>query len=279
MEDDKISSIAESSNWNFSGDGGGGFAYLCGVGDSREIVGGIMDDLGWITRRVREEDVAAGPASLAQPDLREASGSAAARSSAASGSGDVASSSSSEGPPADTGDKLPADSASNKSAKKSQKRLRQQRFAFMTRSEIDHLEDGYRWRKYGQKAVKNSPFPRSYYRCTNNKCTVKKRVERSSEDPSIVITTYEGQHCHHTVTFPRSGAAIGLQYPHINTTALAEQLALSTHSQYLSTTCLNPPQMHQLTPSLPSVPELSRTTAPSDDGLLGDVVPPEMRSR
>jgi hypothetical protein len=30
----------------------------------------------------------------------------------------------------------------------------------MTKSEVDHLEDGYRWRKYGQKAVKNSPFPR-----------------------------------------------------------------------------------------------------------------------
>jgi hypothetical protein len=40
------------------------------------------------------------------------------------------------------------------------KRARQPRFAFMTKSEIDHLEDGYRWRKYGQKAVKNSPFPR-----------------------------------------------------------------------------------------------------------------------
>ena len=25
--------------------------------------------------------------------------------------------------------------------------------------EVDHLEDGYKWRKYGQKAVKNSPFP------------------------------------------------------------------------------------------------------------------------
>jgi hypothetical protein len=40
------------------------------------------------------------------------------------------------------------------------KRPRQPRFAFMTKSEVDHLEDGYRWRKYGQKAVKNSPFPR-----------------------------------------------------------------------------------------------------------------------
>lgn len=49
----------------------------------------------------------------------------------------------------------------NKGAKKGQKRTRQPRVAFMTKSEIDHLEDGYRWRKYGQKAVKNSPFPRS----------------------------------------------------------------------------------------------------------------------
>ncbi|KAH0467456.1 hypothetical protein IEQ34_004694 [Dendrobium chrysotoxum] len=85
----------------------------------------------------------------------------------------------------------------SKSRKKGEKRQRQPRFAFMTKSEVDHLEDGYRWRKYGQKAVKNSPYPRSYYRCTTQKCLVKKRVERSYEDPSIVITTYEGQHTHH----------------------------------------------------------------------------------
>ncbi|KAH7533726.1 hypothetical protein FEM48_Zijuj04G0162200 [Ziziphus jujuba var. spinosa] len=36
----------------------------------------------------------------------------------------------------------------------------------------------------------------SYYRCTTQKCGVKKRVERSYQDPSIVITTYEGQHNH-----------------------------------------------------------------------------------
>jgi len=66
----------------------------------------------------------------------------------------------------------------------------------MTKSEVDHLEDGYRWRKYGQKAVKNSPYPRSYYRCTTQKCPVKKRVERSYQDPAVVITTYEGKHTH-----------------------------------------------------------------------------------
>ncbi|KAF2551691.1 hypothetical protein F2Q68_00034943 [Brassica cretica] len=79
---------------------------------------------------------------------------------------------------------------------KGEKKEREARVAFMTKSEVDQLEDGYRWRKYGQKAVKNSPYPRSYYRCTAQKCNVKKRVERSFQDPSIVITTYEGKHYH-----------------------------------------------------------------------------------
>ncbi|CAA7062203.1 unnamed protein product [Microthlaspi erraticum] len=79
---------------------------------------------------------------------------------------------------------------------KGEKKEREARVAFMTKSEVDHLEDGYRWRKYGQKAVKNSPYPRSYYRCTTQKCNVKKRVERSFQDPSIVVTTYEGKHNH-----------------------------------------------------------------------------------
>ncbi|PON45000.1 LOW QUALITY PROTEIN: WRKY domain containing protein [Trema orientale] len=83
-----------------------------------------------------------------------------------------------------------------KAKKTNQKKQREPRFAFMTKSEVDHLEDGYRWRKYGQKAVKNSPFPRSYYRCTSASCNVKKRVERSFSDPSVVVTTYEGQHTH-----------------------------------------------------------------------------------
>ncbi|KAI5074540.1 hypothetical protein GOP47_0010501 [Adiantum capillus-veneris] len=67
-----------------------------------------------------------------------------------------------------------------KQRRKGQKRVREARVALLTKSEVEHLEDGYRWRKYGQKAVKNSPHPRSYYRCTNSKCSVKKRVERSN---------------------------------------------------------------------------------------------------
>ncbi|RWW04187.1 hypothetical protein GW17_00032609 [Ensete ventricosum] len=37
---------------------------------------------------------------------------------------------------------------------------------------------------------------RSYYRCTQGNCRVKKRIERLAEDPRMVITTYEGRHAH-----------------------------------------------------------------------------------
>lgn len=40
------------------------------------------------------------------------------------------------------------------------KKTSRPRFAFQTRSADDILDDGYRWRKYGQKAVKNSIYPR-----------------------------------------------------------------------------------------------------------------------
>ncbi|KAA3473554.1 putative WRKY transcription factor 13 [Gossypium australe] len=74
--------------------------------------------------------------------------------------------------------------------------VREPRFCFKTMSEVDVLDDGYKWRKYGQKVVKNTQHPRSYYRCTQDNCRVKKRVERLAEDPRMVITTYEGRHVH-----------------------------------------------------------------------------------
>ncbi|KAK1276642.1 putative WRKY transcription factor 24 [Acorus gramineus] len=82
-----------------------------------------------------------------------------------------------------------------KSAGKAKKVIKP-RFEFQTRSTDDILDDGYRWRKYGQKAVKNSTHPRSYYRCTHHTCNVKKQVQRLAKDNSIVVTTYEGVHNH-----------------------------------------------------------------------------------
>uniref|UniRef100_A0A0D9V2C0 WRKY domain-containing protein n=1 Tax=Leersia perrieri TaxID=77586 RepID=A0A0D9V2C0_9ORYZ len=70
------------------------------------------------------------------------------------------------------------------------------KIAFKTRSEVDVLDDGYRWRKYGKKMVKNSPNPRNYYRCSSEGCRVKKRVERARDDARFVVTTYDGVHNH-----------------------------------------------------------------------------------
>nr|AUS89392.1 WRKY DNA-binding protein 33 [Sesuvium portulacastrum] len=74
--------------------------------------------------------------------------------------------------------------------------VREPRVIVQTTSEIDILDDGYRWRKYGQKVVKGNPNPRSYYKCTSAGCPVRKHIERASHDMSAVITTYEGKHNH-----------------------------------------------------------------------------------
>lgn len=55
--------------------------------------------------------------------------------------------------------------------------------------------DGYNWRKYGQKQVKGSEYPRSYYKCTYPNCPVKKKVERSL-DGEIAEIVYKGEHNH-----------------------------------------------------------------------------------
>ncbi|XP_076904027.1 putative WRKY transcription factor 26 [Bidens hawaiensis] len=76
------------------------------------------------------------------------------------------------------------------------KTVREPRIVVQTTSDIDILDDGYRWRKYGQKVVKGNPNPRSYYKCTSLGCSVRKHVERASQDLRSVITTYEGKHNH-----------------------------------------------------------------------------------
>lgn len=55
--------------------------------------------------------------------------------------------------------------------------------------------DGYNWRKYGQKQVKGSEYPRSYYKCTHPNCPVKKKVERSLNG-QIAEIVYKGEHNH-----------------------------------------------------------------------------------
>ncbi|CAA6656919.1 unnamed protein product [Spirodela intermedia] len=56
-------------------------------------------------------------------------------------------------------------------------------------------DDGFNWRKYGQKVVKGSENPRSYYKCTHPNCPTKKQVETTLEG-QITEIVYKGVHNH-----------------------------------------------------------------------------------
>ncbi|KAL6894127.1 hypothetical protein ACP4OV_008225 [Aristida adscensionis] len=85
-----------------------------------------------------------------------------------------------------------------------QRVVKKPKIIIQTPSEVDLLDDGYRWRKYGQKVVKGNPRPRSYYKCTADNCNVRKQIERASTDTRCVLTTYTGRHNHDP---PGRGAA------------------------------------------------------------------------
>jgi len=70
------------------------------------------------------------------------------------------------------------------------------RVVVQTRSDVDIIDDGFRWRKYGQKELLGSPNPRSYYKCAMAGCPMRKHMERASHDLRVVVTTYTGEHNH-----------------------------------------------------------------------------------
>ncbi|RZC91330.1 hypothetical protein C5167_027391 [Papaver somniferum] len=58
------------------------------------------------------------------------------------------------------------------------------------------VDDGYSWRKYGQKDILGANYPRGYHRCTHSNaqgCLARKQVQRSDEDSSMFSVTYCGR--------------------------------------------------------------------------------------
>ncbi|KAI4977045.1 hypothetical protein ZWY2020_050652 [Hordeum vulgare] len=58
-------------------------------------------------------------------------------------------------------------------------------------------DDGFSWRKYGQKDILGAKFPRGYYRCTYRNaqgCAATRQVQRSDADLAVFDVTYQGAH-------------------------------------------------------------------------------------
>uniref|UniRef100_A0ACD5XR71 Uncharacterized protein n=1 Tax=Avena sativa TaxID=4498 RepID=A0ACD5XR71_AVESA len=92
----------------------------------------------------------------------------------------------------------------NKKRKTMEKGKRQVRVGSAGGGADGHEDDGYSWRKYGQKDILGSQHPRGYYRCTYQKsqgCAARKQVQRADEDPSLYDVIYNGEHtCVHKAT-------------------------------------------------------------------------------
>ncbi|KAL2479389.1 putative WRKY transcription factor 33 [Abeliophyllum distichum] len=157
--------------------------------------------------------------------------------------------------------------------------VREPRIVVQTTSDIDILDDGYRWRKYGQKVVKGNPNPRSYYKCTYNGCQVRKHVERASHDMRAVITTYEGKH-NHDVPAARGSGSYTMNRPPINTNNVPTAIRSSTmisHSNGAMTNFSNSIQTNRVPGSQNQAPytlQMLQDTGSYAYSGLGDAVGP-----
>ncbi|KAJ9546212.1 hypothetical protein OSB04_025919 [Centaurea solstitialis] len=61
---------------------------------------------------------------------------------------------------------------------------------------VDEIEDGFLWRKYGQKEILYSKSPRCYFRCTHKDegCKALKQVQKLEDGSEKFHVTYIGHH-------------------------------------------------------------------------------------
>nr|XP_043634609.1 WRKY DNA-binding transcription factor 70-like [Erigeron canadensis] len=104
---------------------------------------------------------------------------------------------------------VPADSSVDQmpevySGKKPAQATKERRGCYKRRRTIDSrteisstFHDDYAWRKYGQKEILNSKFPRCYYRCTHKHvhgCKALKQVQQLEDESNKFHITYFGNH-------------------------------------------------------------------------------------
>lgn len=128
---------------------------------------------------------------------------------------------------------------------RSRKRKSQQKKSVCHVTAENLSSDPWAWRKYGQKPIKGSPFPRNYYRCSSSKgCSARKQVERSNADPNIFVITYTGDHTHPRPTHRNS-------------------LAGSTRNKYSTSSSLQKPDSICPAHSAPAAPCSTSSNAAS----------------
>ncbi|XP_024991487.1 probable WRKY transcription factor 70 [Cynara cardunculus var. scolymus] len=106
---------------------------------------------------------------------------------------------------------------SGNTAKNPAQTTKERRGCYKRRKTIDswieisgRIEDGHAWRKYGQKKILDSKFPRCYFRCTHkyvHGCKALKQVQKLEDESNKFHITYFG---HHTCQTPNASSHPGV---------------------------------------------------------------------
>ncbi|ONK71478.1 uncharacterized protein A4U43_C01F6870 [Asparagus officinalis] len=127
--------------------------------------------------------------------------------------------------------------------------------------------DLWAWRKYGQKPIKGSPYPRGYYRCSSSKgCSARKQVERSRTDPNMLVITYTSEHNHPWPTQRNALAGSTRTQPHKNSSTS------STSKSSTSTLKEEPKNINPNTNSSSSLPTVKEEVVSGMDNVTVDNV-------
>ncbi|KAJ8753030.1 hypothetical protein K2173_011798 [Erythroxylum novogranatense] len=110
------------------------------------------------------------------------------------------------------------------------------------------LDDGFSWKKYGQKDIVGTKYPRGYYRCTHRKvqgCLATKQVQRSDYDPTILEITYLGSH-----TCNQATRVLSPSYQQEQSQDLDSVIEQSVHSFHFPSTSIMKPEPRTFSPSI-----------------------------
>ncbi|XP_075479348.1 WRKY transcription factor 22-like isoform X1 [Primulina tabacum] len=128
--------------------------------------------------------------------------------------------------------------------------------------------DMWSWRKYGQKPIKGSPYPRGYYKCSTAKgCMARKQVERNKSNPGMFIVTYTAEHNHPIPTHRNSLACSTRQKP----AAAEENPSSENPDKPSSSPPTSPPEDLSQTPGMLESSKEELAEAEDDDLSVSDL--------